>query len=114
VCLVITCGHLLYPSPSPIIYLSILSRLTPFDTMPKKYTNSGLQDNVKVKKATRTEDSVDPLESGGLNEEDANATHPSFKLAACKAHGESHECEVKHCNNACNIPSIFNSISFIE
>lgn len=76
--------------------------------------NSGLRDNVKVKKATRAEDSVDPLESGGLNEEDANATRPSFESAARKDRGESHERGAKRRNNACDIPSIFNSISSIE
>lgn len=45
------------------------------DAEPKKYERSGLRKDLKVKKV---EETFDPFQSGGLNDEDASSTRPSF------------------------------------
>ena len=47
---------------------------TSLDTAPKTYQNSGLRKNIPSKKLSEL---IDPLQSGGLNDEDAKAARPS-------------------------------------
>lgn len=51
-----------------------ISSFTSLDTAPKTYQNSGLWKNVPPKKLSEL---IDPLQSGGLNDEDAKAAWPS-------------------------------------
>jgi hypothetical protein len=48
--------------------------LLPLDAVPKKYQNAGLRKDFKSKKL----EVVDPLASGGLNDEDAFSERPKF------------------------------------
>jgi hypothetical protein len=75
---------------------------TPFDTAPKKYTNAGLREKVVIKKMAKASEFIDLFQSGGLNEEDANATCPSFEPKP------EPECDpTRKRNNVCDIRSIF-------
>ncbi|KAI0298193.1 hypothetical protein BC826DRAFT_907194 [Russula brevipes] len=51
---------------------------TPFDSAPRKYQNAGLRSDTKAKKARKAPEVIDPLQSGGLNDEDAISARPSF------------------------------------
>ena len=63
-------------------------RFNPLDTAPKKYQNAGLRKNTTSKKVPEP---VDPFQSGGLNDEDADAVRPSLRkyLERDHAHGHS-------------------------
>lgn len=52
------------------------SRFTALDTAPKKYQSAGLRKNTLSKKA---QEPVDPFQSGGLHDEDADAVRPPFR-----------------------------------
>jgi hypothetical protein len=45
------------------------------DIVPKKYPNAGLRKDAGSKKV---QESIDPFQNGGLNDEDADAVRPSF------------------------------------
>jgi hypothetical protein len=78
--------HLSFPVHNRFL---LISTFTPFDEAPKKYMNSGLRQDVLVKKATvaKALEPIDPLQSGGLDDEDAHATRPSFKPpTTCRSH----------------------------
>jgi hypothetical protein len=51
---------------------SILS--VPLHSEPKRYQNSGLRKDLKKK----VEETLDPFQSGGLDDEDASSTRPAF------------------------------------
>ena len=83
--------------------------LTASDKAPKKYMNSGLRQDVPAKKPkiTKAPELIDPLQSGGLDDEDTHATCPSFKPPTCteaqyhRQLSESHEHDSKRRNNVC-------------
>jgi hypothetical protein len=92
----------------PVLPGSILSR---FNTAPKKYANSSLRQPEKStgKNAVKNPKPIDPFEDGGLNEEDADATHPSFEPSPfvfvpqdCEHVGECHGCDPRCQNNVCD------------
>ncbi|KDR70756.1 hypothetical protein GALMADRAFT_144627 [Galerina marginata CBS 339.88] len=49
--------------------------LPPSDFEPKKYQNAGLR---KISKPKKAEETFDPYQSGGLNDDDASSTRPVF------------------------------------
>lgn len=51
------------------------SILSTFSTEPKRYQNSGLHKDLKKKVV---EETFDPLQSGGLGDEDVSSTRPNF------------------------------------
>ena len=55
---------------------SILSVLPTLDSEPKRYQNSGLRKDLK--KNSKVEETFDPFQSGGLDDEDASSTRPAF------------------------------------
>jgi hypothetical protein len=58
---------------------SILSVFPTLDSEPKRYQNSGLRKDLK--KNSKAEETFDPFQSGGLNDEDASSTRPTFPQA---------------------------------
>ena len=64
---------------SQLIPCSKLSRSpTPLETAPRKYNNAGLRQDLKTKK---TEETLDPFQNGGLDDDHASSVHPNFPRA---------------------------------
>ena len=55
-----------------------LSRLPTLGTAPKKYNNAGLRQDLKTKK---TEETFDPFQNGGLDDDHASSVRPNFPHA---------------------------------
>ena len=57
---------------------SKLSRLPTLETAPRKYNNAGLRQGLKTKK---TEETFNPFENGGLDDDHASSVRPNFPRA---------------------------------
>ncbi len=55
-----------------------ISKLPTLETAPRKYKNAGLQQDLKTKK---TEETFNPFQNGGLDDDHASSVHPKFPHA---------------------------------